>query len=87
MHYPPRSLRAALALSRSAAVEALWQRAEHLPEGGGVGGGEGGGGVGGSEGGEGGDDGGAHESLGPPLQHTFHVAKPGTVELSSSVSS
>ena len=43
MHYPPRSLRAALALSRSAAVEALWQRAERLPEAGGLGGGEGGG--------------------------------------------
>ena len=54
MHYPPRSLRAALALSRSAAVEALWQRAEHLPEGGGVGGGEGGGVGGGEGGGEGG---------------------------------
>ena len=51
MHYPPRSLRAALALSRSAAVEALWQRAEHLPEGGGVGGGEGGGVGGGVDGG------------------------------------
>ena len=51
MHYPPHSLRAALALSRSAAVEALWQRAEHLPEGGGVGGGEGGGVGGGVDGG------------------------------------
>eukprot|EP00908_Phaeocystis_cordata_P000220 Transcript_10225.p1 GENE.Transcript_10225~~Transcript_10225.p1 ORF type:complete len:271 (+),score=85.06 Transcript_10225:96-908(+) len=34
-HYPPRSLRAALALSRSAAVQAQWRDAEALPEGGG----------------------------------------------------